>query len=232
MPEIKPQAPVQIKTYGRVDLVICLDTTGSMSGVIESVKSNIATHLIGGLKTLMARNQSPLEWRARVIGYGDLNDGEPLFESTFTSDEAVVTSTLMGIPRTGGGDLPESTLDALLIAGRSPWRTDGAAHRVVVLFTDAPPHPQMHPNTVPSGPRDVDEVISQLTAQKVKLFVYAPQDPAYERLRLLPKSQITLFPADKTHDGLEKLIDFSKEFTQMAATISGEILNTPGMASA
>lgn len=231
MPEIRPQAPIAIKQYGRVDLVICIDTTGSMSEVIEAVKANVATHLIGKLKSQMARNQSPLEWRARVIGYGDLNEGEPIFESCFTGDEAVLADTVMNIPRTGGGDIPESTLDALMVASRSPWRTDGGAHRIVILFTDAPPHPEMHANTAPTGPRDVDEVISQLTAQKVKFFLYGPQDPLYERLKLVPKAPITLFPPDQIYDNLQNLIDFSKEFQQMAATISGDMLNAPGLAS-
>lgn len=231
MAEIRPQAPIAIKQYGKVDLVICIDTTGSMSGVIEAVKSNVVTHLIGGLKNQMAKNQSTLEWQARVIGYGDLNDGEPVYESDFTDNEEVLTNEVMGIPRTQGGDIPESTLDALWIAAQSPWLSDAASHRIVILFTDAPPHEEMHSNTAPSGPRDVDEVISQLMAQKVKLFLYGPEDKSYGKLRMLPKSQIALFPADKVHDGLQSLVDFSKEFEQMAKTISGDMLNTPGMAS-
>jgi len=231
MPEIRPQAPITIKQYGRVDLVLCIDTTGSMSGAIEAVKSNIATHLIGNLKIQMAKNQSPLEWRGRVIGYGDLNEGEPIFETVFNNDEALLADTIMNIPRTGGGDLPESTLDALIVASRSPWRTDVGAHRIVILFTDAPPHPEMHSNTMPSGPRDVDEVISQLTAQKVKLFLYGPEDPNFTKLNLVPTASITLFPPDKIHDNLQSIIDFSKEFNQMAATISGEMLNALPTAS-
>lgn len=232
MPEIKPQGPVSIKQYGIVDLVICIDTTGSMSDVIEAVKSNVATHLIGGIKTQMAKNQSPLDWRARVIGYGDLNEGEAIYESAFTSNESELTNTVMNIPRTGGGDEPESTFDAMVVASQSPWRTDTAAHRVVILFTDASPIPELHSNTLPSGPRDVDEVISQLISQKVKLFLYGPQNTMYEKLKLLPKAQITLFPPEKTHDNLQSLVDFSKEFEQMAKTISGDLLNTPGLASA
>jgi len=231
MAEIKPQGVVTIKQYGKVDLVICIDTTGSMTTAIATVQANIANHLIGGLKGQMARNQSPLDWRAKVIGYGDLNIGEAVFESAFTNNETELTNTVMNIPRTGGGDEPESSLDAMMIAAKSSWRTDGAAHRIVILFTDASPHPEMHANTVPSGPRDVDELISQLTAQRVKLFVYAPQNATYERLRLLPKSQVTLLPPGKIHEGLQKLVDFSKEFEQMAKTISGEMLNTPGLAS-
>lgn len=231
MPEIRPQSPITIKQYGRVDLVICIDTTGSMSEVIEAVKTNIATQLIGNLKIQMAKNQSPLEWRGRVIGYGDLNEGEPIFESDFTSDESALQNTVMNIPRTSGGDLPESTLDALIVASRSPWRTDAGAHRIVILFTDAPPHPEMHPDTIPSGPRDVDEVISQLTAQKVKLFLYGPDDSNFAELNKIPKASITLFPPDKIYDNLQSLIDFSKEFKQMAATISGEMLNALPTAS-
>ncbi len=231
MPEIRPQTPIAIKQYGRVDIVICIDTTGSMSEVIEAVKSNIATHLIGNLKSQMAKNQSPLEWRGRVIGYGDLNEGEPIFESDFTNDESMLADTIMNIPRTGGGDLPESTLDALIVASNSLWRTDVSAHRIVILFTDAPPLPEMHPNTMPTGPRDVDEVISKLTAQKVKLFLYGPDDPNFTKLNLVPKAAITLFPPDKIYDNLQGIIDFSKEFKQMAATISGEMLNSLPSAS-
>jgi Ca-activated chloride channel family protein len=57
--------------------------------------------------------------------------------SNFTSDPAKFRSQLSLIEAVGGGDIPESSLDALALASGLDFRID--AEKVLVLITDAPP---------------------------------------------------------------------------------------------
>jgi hypothetical protein len=222
MPEIRPaQQAGGVKQYGRIDLVVCLDTTGSMSPIIDAVRDHIVTHLIGEMKSQLGRNQMPFEWRARVIGYGDL-DADPFYTTPFTSDERTLVDGIRSTSRSGGST--EYTLDALLMAARSPWRSDAPVHRIVVLFTDEPSHPRLHRS---SGSGGVETVIAELAAQRVKLFFFGVEDSTCTELRKAPKADVTLFPEADIHAMLVKL-DFRRIFEQMAKTISSELLNSPG----
>ena len=222
MPEIKPQAgATDVKMYGYVDFVICLDTTGSMSDVIKNVTNNIADSLIKNMDSKMTKNQSQLDWRGRIIGFGDINCDEPIYEGTFTSNADQLVRELASIPSTGGGDEPESSLDALYLAAQSPWRTDTPVHKVVILFTDATPHAEIHAKTVSSGPRDVARINEEYTKNRIKLFLYGRQHEIYEKLESIPRAQINLWPSPEIFKQLDKM-DFSKEFEIMAATISTE----------
>lgn len=225
MPEIRPALQQGgFKQYGRIDLVVCLDTTGSMCPIIDAVRDHIASHLIGEMKSQLSRCQMPLEWRARVIGYGDL-DADPFYTTAFTSDDQELVKAIRNTTRSGGST--EYTLDALYTAALSPWRNDAPAHRIVVLFTDEPSHPSLHTS---NGGGNLQSVIDELAAQRVKLFLFAPEDSIYNELRKLPKSDITLFPEADVHTMLTKL-DFRKIFEQMAKTISDEMIKAPASAS-
>ncbi len=225
MAEIRPpQLQGGVKQYGRIDLVICLDTTGSMDPILDAVRDHIVSHLIGEMKGQLSRNQMPLEWRARVIGYGDL-DADPFYTTTFTTDEGELVRYIRNVSRSGGGT--EYSLDALLTAGRSPWRDDAPTHRIVVLFTDEPSHPRLHSS---NGGGNAQTVIDELAAQRVKLFLFGAEDPTFNELRKLPKSEITLFPESDIHAMLAKL-DFRKIFEQMAKTISEVMVKSPATPS-
>jgi hypothetical protein len=227
MAEIK-QVPVEIgKSYGCVDLVVVLDTTGSMSEIIEAVKISIANRLIGEIKNQMAKNQTKLDWRGRVIGFGDLKIGDRISEYPFTNQESDLVAQVRNLPRTrGAGDDPESALDALMMASRSLWRT-GPIHMVVVLITDEPTFPQMESTTVPGGPRDVNHLIEFMTGTRIKLFLYGQQCDTFVQLKRIPKASIALWPESEIYTALPGL-DFAKEFEIMAKTISAEAMHIIG----
>ncbi len=226
MPEIRPtQQQTGVKQYGRIDLVICLDTTGSMNPIIDAVRDYIVTHLIGEMKNQMSKNQMPFEWRARVIGFGDL-DADPFYTIPFTSDESALVGAIRNITHSGGST--EYDLDALMLAADSPWRTDAPTHRIVVLFTDEPTHPSLHSST---GSGNVQTVINKLTDQRIKLFLFGPDDTTFLELQKVPKAEIMLFPEADVHAMLTKL-DFRKIFEQMAKTISTEMVKSLGTSQA
>jgi hypothetical protein len=109
--------------------------------------------------------------RVRVIAFRDYY-ADPLEDSLAASrflelpDENEDFSEFMGGIRSyGGGDEPESGLEALAEAIRSPWRHGAAKQRqVIVLWTDASAHPlERYKENKPPGypdnmPADLDEL--------------------------------------------------------------------------
>ena len=132
----------------------------------------------------------------------------------------MLVDAIRNITHSGGST--EYDLDALMAAADSPWKTDAATHRIVVLFTDEPTHPALHPST---GSGNVQTVINKLTSQRIKLFLFGPDDSTFLELQKVPKSEIMLFPESQVHEMLIKL-DFRKIFEQMAKTISSEMIKS------
>lgn len=115
----------------KADVVFVIDTTGSMSDKIE-----------GLLKTCLAfaheLASSSIDYRLGLIGFGDLLIGEKMSIYQLTDNAEEFREWIKKLPRTGGGDEPESSLDAVREALRMEFRPD--AQKVVILITDAPPH--------------------------------------------------------------------------------------------
>lgn len=133
-----------------VDIVLCIDVTGSMSPVLKQVKEG-ALSFHGRLKAVMARRGTDIgRMRLRVIAFRDFGaDRDRAIERTSFLDlpeqDAEFAEFIAGLKATGGGDVPESGLEALALAVRSPWsarnESNDKRRHIVVLFTDAPAHP-------------------------------------------------------------------------------------------
>ena len=120
----------------RVDVVFVLDTTGSMSGLIQTAKEKIWS-----IATTMASAQPTPEIRIGLVAYRDRGDRyvTQLVELSAYLDS--VYAALMDFQADGGGDTPESVNKALFDAvhGMS-WSQGDQAYRVIFLIGDAPPH--------------------------------------------------------------------------------------------
>lgn len=130
-----------------VDIVMCIDKTGSMAPVLDAVKNN-ALRFEADLKAKMAEKQKLVDQlRVRVIAFGDVYaDGAAwIRESAFfeLSREADRFREFVSAVRAeGGGDEPENGLEALAMAIRSNWTSAGFKRRhVIVIWTDASAHP-------------------------------------------------------------------------------------------
>ncbi|MGQ0614703.1 MAG: vWA domain-containing protein [Planctomycetaceae bacterium] len=117
-----------------LDLVLVLDATGSMTHLIQGTKRRMEA-------TVRALKEVVPDLRLRVVAYRDKGDAFVTFGTPFTHDARLLEDFLAGIPASGGGDPPEAVLAGLREAIRgTPWR--GSSQRVVLLFADAPPHPE------------------------------------------------------------------------------------------
>ncbi len=130
-----------------IDIVMCIDATGSMKPVIEMVKQN-ALMFDERLRAALAEKEKIVDkLRMRLIVYRDIaEDGldNALLASDFISlpeERDKFKSFIDSITAFGGGDEPESGLEALVTAMNSPWTRDGDKRRhLIVLFTDASAH--------------------------------------------------------------------------------------------
>ena len=174
------------KVKGVVDLVFLLDSTGSMQECIDGLKANIKL-FFERLTTRDAQNQVPVrEWRAKVVGFRDYDDNPHnwLVDNPFTRSVEDLYAQLDSLGATGGGDIPESMLDALYAvveqeetpAGVPPepgaWRFRREAARAVIAFTDAPFKPVIHAPFGRGG--TVDDVINCIMEKRVLLTVVTP----------------------------------------------------------
>ena len=120
----------------RVDVVFVLDTTGSMSGLIQTAKEKIWS-----IATTMASAQPTPEIRIGLVAYRDRGDRYVTQLVDLSADLDSVYAKLMDFQADGGGDTPESVNKALYDAvhGMS-WSQGDQAYRVIFLIGDAPPH--------------------------------------------------------------------------------------------
>ena len=120
----------------KIDVVFVLDTTGSMSGLIQTAKEKIWS-----IATTMASAQQTPEIRIGLVGYRDRGDAYVTKVVDLSDDLDSVYATLMDFQADGGGDGPESVNEALYDAVHNiSWSRDDQAYQVIFLVGDAPPH--------------------------------------------------------------------------------------------
>jgi Mg-chelatase subunit ChlD len=165
---------------GAADIIIAIDTTGSMTNAINQAKAQ-ATALCNNVQSTIPGA------RFAVIDFKDVPDrpatnGVLILTPTFTSSCAVVQTAINTMSASGGGDFAEaynwvfhdSYSDAVLNASRNP-----NAVQFLVVLGDAPPHNSPAPTVAPScgnqPPADAgitsDSEIAGLNANDITLLM-------------------------------------------------------------
>ncbi len=132
-PATPPPAPVE---RPRIDVVFALDTTSSMTGLIEGAKQkiwSIASHIASGRPTP--------ELRVGLVPYRDRGDAYVTQVFPLTSNLDEVYARLRTFKAQGGGDPPEAVRRALMDSIRKmDWAPGKNVMRVVFLVGDSPPN--------------------------------------------------------------------------------------------
>ncbi|MEI6309212.1 MAG: S-layer homology domain-containing protein [bacterium] len=126
-------------TAGAIDLVFCIDTTGSMDDDIQQVKDQAAM-IINTLASMTS------DFRIGLVGYRDIGSypaDDPIFQDfPFTNDVQAITANINALTADGGGDDPEAVYEALMRAMDNvtlgQWRN--GAGKIIILMGDAEPH--------------------------------------------------------------------------------------------
>ena len=149
----------------KVNVVFLIDTTGSMDTYINGVKDRAIE-----FSSILASKGAA--YKLGLIGFGDLNEKEKPSVYNFTDDIPKFQKQVKNIPRTYGGDIPESSLDALETGVEllNSHRDDGTSRNIFILITDAPPH-------VPTNSgKSVAQICEMLNSRAVTTYIVARKD--------------------------------------------------------
>ncbi len=234
-----PQARAKVK--GVADLVFMVDVTGSMASCIDALRKNIET-FIESLSRGDGNTAAPVrDWRGKVVGYRDIEaveEGIPWFvDNPFVRDVAALKAQLAGLQAQGGGDEPESLLDALYKVASMPavpkgtqaedaakWRYRSEAARVVIVFTDASFKETMSLPEAKGG--SLQDVANLVMANRIILSIFAPNFECYDRLSQIDKSEweVVEYEGLSPQDALQKFTtdpaSFKTTLQQLAASVS------------
>ena len=128
------------------DIVFCVDVSGSAATYLELVKKwiwDFPSFLVSENELLDRRVSDA---RIKIVPFRDLSADanglsvSPWFVVEPDGDSQLLRRFLDELEAIGGGDEPESALEALGVAINSPWARIPGRRSVIVLFTDASAH--------------------------------------------------------------------------------------------
>ena len=186
-----------------VDIVMCIDATGSMAPIIAEVKKNALSFHEKFINAMNAEGKTVQKLRIKVITFRDFKvDTQPMVESRFfdlgAGEEADFARFVEAIEAIGGGDLPESSLEALALAIKSDWVKTGAVRRhVIMMYTDASAAPLGEGAGSPGYPADMPSSLAELgdlwesqemEARAKRLLIFAPDAEPWSDIGLWTQS--------------------------------------------
>lgn len=223
-------------TKRNIDIVFCIDGTGSMVPCIESVKANARRFHLEFVSAMTDLGSEIDSMRIKVIVFRDYHDDgdqamvqSPFFE--LPTDMADFENFLADISANGGGDGPENGLEALYYAMRSDFTTAAKDRQVIVLFSDADALALKQRAGEAGYPADMvdEEGLSQmwncvtqdsdlkLRERNKRLVIFAPPETKYQAI--LSKLNRSIFEPVNMSDGLGE-IDFKDIINIIAASAS------------
>jgi Mg-chelatase subunit ChlD len=136
MPVLAAEAPKEKAKKPQVEVVFCLDTTGSMGGLLDGAKQKIwaiCNQIAGGKPTP--------DLKVGLVAYKDRGDEYVTKVFDLSTDLDAIHGELKKFTANGGGDEPESVNQGLDDAvNKIKWSTDKKTLRIIFLVGDAAPH--------------------------------------------------------------------------------------------
>lgn len=117
----------------KLDLMLVVDTTGSMGDEIRYLQSELRSIIAA-----ITEKHRDLDIRIGFVFYRDMGDDYVTRTVAFDRDIGRVQGALARQDANGGGDYPEAMDRALIRAVGQEWRPD--AVKSLLLVADAPPH--------------------------------------------------------------------------------------------
>ncbi|HVL15731.1 MAG TPA: vWA domain-containing protein, partial [Gemmata sp.] len=212
------------------DVFVVIDVTQSMEWAIDGLRRGI-----GNFAAHMRANN--VNFRVGAVAFRDLWAGEASqllrFPDTFTADAAAFAREVGRLRADGGGDAPESTLDAVAEACAQSFRP--GATKVLLVITDNPPKNLHRQGGQMSRGQTASEEEVKQTADKVKAagidfvhLVIQLQDqetyrPLQDAARYKDKCRTFELARAARGTGFNELVaDFSREVAEAAKANSPE----------
>ena len=206
-----------------VDIVFCMDATGSMRHLLDLVKKNALSFYDDLTAEMASKGKTIHELRAKVIAFRDyMADGDKAMLKTdffrLPEESEKFSSVVRTLKPEGGGDEPEDGLEALAYAMKSDWTKGGDKRRhIIVVWSDASTHKLGECSRSPSYPKNMVKNFDELTEMwdgglqgggimddnAKRLIIYAPDIPYWSTISENWDSVIH-FPSE-AGTGLDKL---------------------------
>ena len=145
MDSLFPKMLAEIET--NVDIVFVIDVTKSMERMIDIIQTAAISFLDEFFEKMNSMKRRVENLRVKVISFRDFYyDGNHAYNEskffTMPNEKMDLKEYLNEIYADGGGDDPESGLEALAMAMKSDFVQKGEKKRhIIILFTDAAAHP-------------------------------------------------------------------------------------------
>lgn len=183
-----------------VDIVMCIDCTGSMGALLDTVKNNALRFYSDLHARCEMKGKEISQLRIRTIAFRDFNfDGNNAVADTgfliIPEQETTFKSFVSSLIPTGGGDEPENGLEALAMAINSEWTTGGDKRRhVVVIWSDASTHPlgvgkenPIYPTNMPNDFNELtdwweDDQNGKMNKSAKRLVIFAPDASVWSEI--------------------------------------------------
>jgi hypothetical protein len=176
----------QYSTDINIDLVACLDITGSNH--MDGFKKQLLEISDNIRKETLKYGKSIANFRLKIIVFKDIyfDDDALVYSNFFTLpyEKELMFDFLGKFYASSGGDEPESGLEALALAINSEWKNDFKNYRqIILLITDGSAHPLEKRNSkinlpiLQNLPNNFDELTtiwSKMSPKNKRLLVFAP----------------------------------------------------------
>ena len=129
-----------------IDIVICLDVSGDMAAYIDKTRGTIKFLPEGLVEYMEMEGKSADKLRVKFITFSDFaTEGADAIHETkffdYFEQKEEAFAFIDGVQPKGGGDKAENALEALALAIKSDWTTEGKRRRhVIIMITNAPAH--------------------------------------------------------------------------------------------
>ncbi len=174
-----------------LELVICLDTTSSMTPILDRVKQETQI-LINQLQALTEQGDTIRSLRVKLIAFRDVYvDATDAFRQydffSLPNERDRFESIVSNLEPEGGGDAPENGLESVSLAMSSEWsKPSRGLRQLIILFTDAAAHPlamegtkgipAKYPAGMPHSLQQMKEIWEKWSAEGRRLVLVAPKE--------------------------------------------------------
>jgi Mg-chelatase subunit ChlD len=204
-----PAVPAQSH---RIEVVFILDTTSSMSGLIEAAREKIWS-----IATTMASAQENPDIRMGLVAFRDRGDAYITRVFDLSEDLDSMYANLMDLRAEGGGDGPESVNQALYDAiHKVSWSQDSNVYKVAFLVGDAPPHMDYH--------NDVKYPVTLAAAKRRGIVINTIQSgqhqytrPAWQEIAALGQGEY--FQVEDSGNAVAVATPFDEKLSTLAAEL-------------
>ena len=193
----------------KLEIAILSDTTGSMSGEINSVKAQ-AKKIV---ETAFSKDENA---RIGVFGY---NDPDVQTFTGLTNNKSAIISAINALYAIDGGDTPEMTYKGLINAASSSWSPN--ADKKIIIFGDAPAkdtYNKAEAYALLSGGSS-DEPMARLALPASVLSLLASESQSDEPETSNNTSKIKVYAIQTGGSS-----DVEKEFRELAELSGGEYI--------